>query len=343
MLHWSAREMASHRRAKVPVRSVMTLTATTAAAAAGVALIPASSHASSVTDIEAQVTALDQQAETATNVYDEAMEQMANLQQQVDAIQGEAATTQQSMNSLLNTLGPLAAEQYRSGSVDPTLELMLSNHPDTFLQQASVMNQMDQNEVIALKSLKVEQSQLAELKKEAADRLSQLQQVETQAAAEKDQIVTKFRQAQGLLAQLSYSQQQSFSYSPVTAAQIAGLPHVGGRAGTAIAFAQSKLGMWYQWGGIGNPSYDCSGLVQAAYAAAGISLPRTTYDQINSGYPVPAILADLEPGDIIFYNNDEHEALYVGNGLVIHAPSTGNKIQYGPWNMMSITGIRRVI
>jgi cell wall-associated NlpC family hydrolase len=321
----------------------MALSATTAAAAAGVALLPAASHADSVSDIEAQVTALDQQAEQATNVYDQAMEQMANLQKQVDAIQGEAATTQKQMNTLLGTLGPLAAEQYRSGSVDPTLELMLSNHPDTFLQQASVMNQLGQNEVIALKALKVEQTQLAELKKEAADRLAQLQQVENQAAAAKEQIVTKFRQAQGLLADLTYSQQQSFSYSPVTQQQIAGLPQVGGRAGAAIAYATSKLGMWYQWGGIGNPSYDCSGLVQAAYAAAGISLPRTTYDQINSGYPVPEIEADLQPGDIIFYNGDEHEALYVGNGLVIHAPSTGNKIQYAPWNMMSITGIRRVV
>ena len=335
--------MASHRRAKVPVRSVMTLTATTAAAAAGVGLTATSGHATSVSDIEAQVTALDQQAEQATNVYDGAMEQMANLQKQVDAIQGEAATAQQSMNNLLAALGPMAAAQYRSGSVDPTLELMLSNHPESYLQQASVMNQVSENELIALKSLKTQQAQLAELKKQAAARVQQLQQVENQAAAAKNQIVAKFREAQGLLAQLTYTEQQSFGYTPVTSAQIAGLPQVGGRAGTAIAFAKSKIGMWYQWGGIGNPSYDCSGLVQAAYAAAGISLPRTTYDQVNSGYPVPAILADLQPGDLIFYAGDEHVALYVGNGVVVHAPETGKQIGYAPWNMMSISGIRRVV
>lgn len=335
--------MASHRRAKVPVRSVMTLTATAAATAAGVGLTATSGHAASVTDIEAQVTALNQQAEQATNVYDGAMEQMANLQKQVDAIQGEAATAQQSMNNLLATLGPMAAAQYRSGSLDPTLELMLSNHPESYLQQASVMNQVGQNEVIALKSLKTQQAQLAELKKEASNRLAQLQQVENQAAQAKNQIVTKFRAAQALLSELTYSQQQSFSYSPVTADQIANLPKVGGRAGQAIAYAESKIGMWYQWGGTGDPSYDCSGLVQAAYASAGIALPRTTYEQVNSGYPVPALLADLEPGDIIFYAGDEHEALYVGNGLVVHAPETGVKIQYAPWNMMSISGIRRVV
>jgi cell wall-associated NlpC family hydrolase len=320
----------------------MTLTATTAAAAAGVGLTATSGHAASVSDIEAQVTMLDQQAEHATNVYDGAMEQMANLQKQVDAIQGEAATAQQQMNNLLGTLGPMAAAQYRSGSVDPTLELMLSNHPESYLQQASVMDQVSENELIALKSLKTQQAQLAELKKAAATRVQQLQQVEDQAAQAKSQIITKFREAQGLLASLTYQDQQSFGYTPVTAAQIAGLPQVGGRAGIAIAYAKSKIGMWYQWGGLGDPSYDCSGLVKASYAAAGIDLPRITYDQVNSGYPVPAILADLQPGDLIFYDNNEHMAIYVGNGVVVHAPSTGYKIQYAPWNMLPIDAVRRV-
>ena len=334
--------MASHRRAKVPARSVMTLTATTAAAAAGVGLTATTSHAASVSDIQAQVTALNAQAEKATNVYDGAVEQLANLQKQVDELQGEAATMQTSMNKLLATLGPLAASQYRSGSVDPTLELMLASHPDEYLQQASTMNQVNQAEVLNLKSLKLEQLQLATLKKTAADRLGQLQEAETQAAQMKSQIVTKFQQAQTLLSQLTYSERQSFDYSGVTAAEIAAVPQATGRAATAIAFAKSKLGMYYQWGGTGDPSYDCSGLVQAAWAAAGVSLGRTTYDQINDGYAVPAVLADLEPGDIIEYNGDEHEALYIGGGLVIHAPTTGQVIQYGHWNMMTISGVRRV-
>jgi len=334
--------MASHRRAKVPARSVMTLTATTAAAAVGVGLAPTTSHAASVSDIEAQVHALNAQAEQATNVYDASVEQLANLQKQVDNLQGEAATMQQSMNKLLSTLGPLAAAQYRAGSVDPTLELMLQSHPDQYLQQAATMSQLGQNEVMNLKSLKVEQAQLAVLKKQAADRLGELQQAESQAASMKKQIVGKYQQAQSLLSQLTYAQQASFDYSGVTQAEINAVPQATGRAAIAIAFAKSKLGMPYQWGGTGDPSYDCSGLVQAAWAAAGVSLGRTTYDQANDGYSVPAILADLEPGDIIEYNGLEHEALYVGGGLVIHAPTTGSVIQYAHWNMLSITTIRRV-
>jgi len=333
--------MASHRRAKVPTRSVLTLTATTAAVATGVGLVPTASHAASVTDIEKQVSALNGQAEQATNVYDGAMEQLANLQKQVDNLQGEAAGMQQSMNKVLAALGPLAAASYRAGSVDPTLELMLQSHPDQYLQQAATMTQLGDIEAMNLKSLKVEQAQLATLKKDAADRLGQLQQAEKQAAAMKAQIVGKFQQAQSLLSQLTYNQLASFDYSGVTAAEIAAVPQVGGRAGAAIDFAKSKLGTWYLWGGTG-PQYDCSGLVQASWGAAGVYLPRTTYEQVDVGYAVPAILQDLEPGDVIFYNGDEHEAIYVGGGLVIHAPTTGVQVQYGHWNMMPISGIRRM-
>jgi len=334
--------MASHRRAKTSTRSVMTLTATTAAAAAGVGLVPTAGHAATSADIQKQVTALNAQAEDATNKYDGAVEQLSNLQKQVDELQGEAATMQQSMNKLQATLGPLAASQYRSGSVDPTLELMLASHPDQYLQQAATMSQVNQAEVLNLKTLKLEQDQLATLKKTAVSRLGQLQQAQTEAAAMKTQIIGKFQQAQNLLSQLTYAEQQAFDYSGVTAAEIAAVPQASGRAATAIAFARSKLGMPYQWGGTGDPSYDCSGLVQAAWASAGVSLQRTTYDQVNEGYAVPAVLADLEPGDVIFYIGDEHEALYIGGGLVIHAPSTGYSITYGHWNMMSISGIRRM-
>lgn len=54
-------------------------------------------------------------------------------------------------------------------------------------------------------------------------------------------------------------------------------------------------------------------------------------------------LADLQPGDLIFYENDTHMAIYVGNGVVVHAPSTGQKIPYGPWNLLPIDAVRRVI
>ena len=250
--------MADHRQPKVPTRSILALTATTAAAAAGVGLTPAASRAASVSDVQAQVNKLNLQAEASTQNYDGAIEQYATLRKQVDEIQSEALTTQQSINTLLSTLGPQAAAQYRSGSVDPMLELMLSTTPDAYLQQASMMSQAQQNEAVKLKSLKTQQAQLATLKKQATDRLTQAQQAQAQAAAQKATVLAKYKQAQALLAQLTASQQQavnaSLSGPSVTAKQSAAIPPASGRAATAIAFAESKVGMWYQWGGTGNPS-----------------------------------------------------------------------------------------
>ncbi|MEV6052746.1 NlpC/P60 family protein [Streptomyces sp. NPDC052107] len=94
------------------------------------------------------------------------------------------------------------------------------------------------------------------------------------------------------------------------------------KAEKAIAFARAQIGKPYVWGATGPDSYDCSGLTQAAWKAGGVSLPRTTYDQVNAGTTVS--LADARPGDLIFFYDDiSHVGMYIGNGMMIHAPKPG--------------------
>ncbi|MFI2202370.1 NlpC/P60 family protein [Streptomyces sp. NPDC020192] len=94
------------------------------------------------------------------------------------------------------------------------------------------------------------------------------------------------------------------------------------KAAKAIAFARAQIGKPYVWGATGPDSYDCSGLTQAAWRAAGVTLPRTTYDQVNAGTTVS--LANARPGDLIFFYDDiSHVGLYIGNGMMIHAPKPG--------------------
>ncbi|MFI7189941.1 NlpC/P60 family protein [Nocardia nova] len=101
-------------------------------------------------------------------------------------------------------------------------------------------------------------------------------------------------------------------------------------AAQAISFACAQLGQPYVWGGNGpaDGGWDCSGLSKAAYAAAGITLPRTTYDQIHVGPRIPE--SELQPGDLVFYgtaNNVHHVGLYLGAGKIIHAPEVGQPVQ----------------
>ncbi|WP_018528450.1 NlpC/P60 family protein [Streptomyces sp. HmicA12] len=94
------------------------------------------------------------------------------------------------------------------------------------------------------------------------------------------------------------------------------------KAAQALAFAKSQIGKPYVWGATGPDSYDCSGLTQAAWKAAGISLPRTTWDQVEVGTTVP--LSDIQPGDLVFFYDDiSHVGLYLGDGMMIHAPKPG--------------------
>ncbi|MEU9735759.1 NlpC/P60 family protein [Streptomyces sp. NPDC048002] len=94
------------------------------------------------------------------------------------------------------------------------------------------------------------------------------------------------------------------------------------KAEKALAFARAQIGKPYVWGATGPDSYDCSGLTQGAWNAAGISLPRTTYDQVNAGTTVS--LASAQPGDLVFFYDDvTHVGIYIGNGMMIHAPKPG--------------------
>ena len=112
-------------------------------------------------------------------------------------------------------------------------------------------------------------------------------------------------------------------------------------AATAIAFAMAQLGKPYQWGAAGPGAYDCSGLVYAAYAAAGIHIARTTYQWQQDGPVIP--LSQIQPGDLLFSAGSDgtasdpgHVVMYLGNGQVIQAPQTGQDVQTGPADLASV-------
>ena len=105
---------------------------------------------------------------------------------------------------------------------------------------------------------------------------------------------------------------------------------------TAISYAVAQLGKPYIWGGTGPEGYDCSGLVMMAYQAAGIDIPRTTYQQVDAGTPVYG-LSQLQPGDLLFTagsdgsdSNPGHVGMYIGDNLIIQAPQTGEDIMLTP-------------
>ncbi|MEU5339698.1 C40 family peptidase [Streptomyces sp. NPDC020766] len=103
-------------------------------------------------------------------------------------------------------------------------------------------------------------------------------------------------------------------------------PAYGGKAATAVDFARAQIGKPFVWGAMGPGSYDCSSLTQAAWKAAGVTLPRTVHDQAVAGIAVP--LSDIRLGDLIlFHGHVGHVGIYSGNGMMVHAPSPGAVIR----------------
>lgn len=110
-----------------------------------------------------------------------------------------------------------------------------------------------------------------------------------------------------------------------------------------IAYASNFLGTKYVWGGTSpNPGFDCSGFTQYVYRHFGISLDRTTYGQITDGPKVPK--SQLQPGDLVFFGtaaNPHHVGIYVGNGMYIHSPETGESVKVSSLDRSDfLTGVR---
>ncbi|NGP07689.1 C40 family peptidase [Rhodococcus sp. 14C212] len=107
----------------------------------------------------------------------------------------------------------------------------------------------------------------------------------------------------------------------------------------AVDAAHTKLGAPYVYGAAGPDAFDCSGLVQWAYKQAGLNLPRTSYDQAAAGRAVD--VSALQPGDVVSFYGGSHSGIYIGNGNVIHASTSGQPVKVAPVSSMPMDGARR--
>lgn len=139
----------------------------------------------------------------------------------------------------------------------------------------------------------------------------------------------------------AYNHSQAYVNDVLSWAARYTVPAPSGAVATAIAFALAQLGKPYQWGATGPNAYDCSGLVYAAYAAAGIHIGRDTFEWREDGPQVP--LSQIQPGDLLFSagsdgtpSNPGHVVMYLGGGQIIQAPETGEDVQIDP---LSLAGV----
>ncbi|MYW68593.1 hypothetical protein GTY65_31620 [Streptomyces sp. SID8379] len=326
--------MASHRRPKQSSRTRVTVLTVTAAAA--VALTSQAANAApkpTKSEVKAKVDKLYEEAERATNQYDGAKEKQKKLEKEIDQLQDKVAREQDELNELRSGIGAMASEQYRSGGIDPSVQLFLSADPDDYLDKASTLDSLSEQQLDSLKKVQAKQRTLAQERSEASEKLKDLADTRTELGKRKDEIQGKLSKAQKLLNSLTAAERQEMADEEARASRSsAGRVDLGNEAAAsrygaaALSAAASQIGKPYVRGGTGPNSYDCSGLTQWAYGQAGLQISRVTYTQVNDGTRIG--MSQLKPGDLVFFNNTEHVGLYAGGGQVLHAPYPGAVVRY---------------
>jgi cell wall-associated NlpC family hydrolase len=287
-----------------------------------------------IAQVQQQINSLQAQIDQTGQQYDQAGQQVAAGKLKLAAAQKQAATAQSNYTTARGKLRQVAVAAYETAGQSSIAALLTSGDPAQVLAQASLIQDLG-NQHNSQVTLFLAAAQRASAAQGSAQRTQQgLDQLQSQLATKKSHLDLLLSQDNTLLASLN---NQAIA-AAVTAAGVGGssgafvtsATYTGPTdtpAGKAVAFAYSKLGTWYLWGGTG-PRYDCSGLTQAAWAAGGVSIPRTTYEQWAALPHIPK--AQLQPGDLVFFNGETHEAMYVGNGMMIDAPRTGEQVRLLP-------------
>ncbi|GAA1565633.1 NlpC/P60 family protein [Streptomyces globosus] len=349
--------MASPRRAGLvsPDRNtrITAFTAAAAAATAAAALTAAPAIAAPghprepAAGARAQVDRLFQEAEQATERYNRAGERADALRADIGRAQDQLARGQDRINTMRGVLGAFAGAQYRSGGIDPAVELMLSEDPVEYLDRAATLEQLTDRQTRQLDDLRKEQRRLVQQRREASLKLAELDAARADVARQKRIVTAKLAAARRLLNEMPAPERADYERSSRSGGRAdtdADLPAsdvpVSGRAAAAVRAARSALGRPYIWGSTGPTGFDCSGLMVWSYRQAGVSLPRTSQAQRHAGRKVP--LSQAQPGDLVTYRSDaSHVGMYVGNGQVIHAPYPGARVRYDPVGMMPVASVTR--
>jgi peptidoglycan DL-endopeptidase CwlO len=284
----------------------------------------------------AQANKLAQQIDALSQQYDSLRIQLAQAQSEASLARQNAARDLGIFAQDQNTIAAIAVENYMIGGLNPTMQLLTTNSPQSLLNRASIMTQL-QRENGAKVNL-VASAETAAQRAEAA--AAQQQHRAAQLASQMQSTVSAIQQRENFFNSQAFAQaasiyQQTGQYPNITVD--------GNSVGVqALKWALTRVGDPYVWGAAGPSSFDCSGLVMWAYAQVGISLLHYTGDQWNEGEHISR--DQLEPGDLVFFFSDiSHVGLYVGDGLMVDAPTFGIPVHVEPIYWSSFVGAVRIV
>lgn len=278
----------------------------------------------SINQVQATVNKLQSQADQIGTQYDQVSQQLHNAESKLSATKKRVGKAEQQYLQARNALRQVAVASYMDSAQSSMAGLLSSANPETVLNSASLLQELGnihnaQANKFLFAAQQVEAAQAQFNRTEAG-----IAQIRSQLAVKKDKLNKLLSQNQATLDSLNLQQQQAVAKIGGGTCH-ASDPFGTGSAGLkAVAFAYHQLCDPYLWGGTGPSAWDCSGLTQGAWASAGVSIPRDTYSQWAA---LPHVSkADLQAGDLVFFESLGHVGIYVGDGMMIDAPATGQVV-----------------
>ena len=302
-----------------------------------------------VAQVQAQVNQLTSQYDKVTEQLDQVGEQLSAAQTRLAQVRTADNHANAEFRAAQTTVAQIAAATFEDTGATSIAGVLTSDDASAVLQQGSLLMELSGNRNAETTQLLTDASQLTGVEQEQQRTESGIAALKTQLADHKNSLGKLIATEQTTLDSLTVPQQQTVKSNTIGAngstQKVTYTGPTGSQADQAVAFAYAQLGCPYVYGGTGpcQMGFDCSGLAQAAWGAAGVAIPRDSYEQWAE---LPHVsLSSIEPGDLLIYNGEGHVAIYVGNGYIIDAPQTGMDVEKipmsTPWYADNLDGVVR--
>ncbi|MFF3768971.1 NlpC/P60 family protein [Streptomyces sp. NPDC002232] len=295
---------------------------------------------------------LYRQAEEATERYNAAEEALKLQAADTKKVTARLTAARTALAEGRAAAGRIARDQYQGRSeISSYLRLLFAEDPQSALDEGHLMARASRERATAVTRLTSAERRAGSLASASRKALDRQQGLASAQRVRRDEVRARLLDVEKLLAGLSPDQlarvtelervQTAGAQRELLDSGVLDGPRTPSRAGAeALRFAVGQIGKPYEWGAEGPEAYDCSGLTQRAWAAAGRELPRTSQEQWASLPRVP--LTELRPGDlVVYFPGATHVALYLGGGLVVQAPRPGAKVKVSPLAANPVLGAVR--
>ncbi|WP_156794067.1 C40 family peptidase [Aeromicrobium marinum] len=271
----------------------------------------------------AEVEQAFERAEAANEQVNQLGVQIERTQADIAALDAEISAVGAEYEQRRTALGEALVEQQLAAPLGPTVSLLGSEDPEAFLEGLGAVQALNTSRAEALDEFSAVSRKLQNRRAQLEDLRTTLEADEASADEIRKDVQAQYRAAQAALERLPAEERRTLTASNTTIDFAVVAPSARGQA--AIDFALAQVGKPYVYGGTGPNGYDCSGLVQASFRAAGASIPRVVGPQYQAAQQIS--MDQLQPGDIVFYGDMSHNGIYLGDGRVVHAPRPGKTVE----------------